>query len=76
MLSVDGVIQEVVVDDYIPLNEHDAPIFSQPKTSETTCEIWTLILEKALAKIKGGYANIMGKCLFIQRAHQVRFLGL
>ena len=30
VLSVDGVIREVVVDDYIPLNEFDAPIFCQP----------------------------------------------
>lgn len=36
VLSVDGIIQEVVVDDYIPLNEYDTPIFCQPTIRETT----------------------------------------
>lgn len=58
-LSLDGIIQEVIVDDFIPLNEFDAPIFCQPTVKETSSEFWTLILEKALAKIKGSYANIM-----------------
>jgi hypothetical protein len=45
-----------VVDDNIPINQFGAPIFCQPNK---TGEFWVLILEKALAKIHGGYANII-----------------
>lgn len=75
ILSVDGIIQEVVIDDYIPLNEFNAPIFCQPTIRETTSEFWTLILEKALAKVKGSYANIMGTFLLIKRGLRVRSFG-
>jgi len=29
------------------------------------------LLEKALAKAKGSYANLMCKCIIIQKEHQV-----
>lgn len=61
-LRVNGLVEEVVVDDNIPVNQYGAPIFCQPNK---TGEFWVLILEKALAKINGSYANIMCKIDFI-----------
>jgi len=29
-MRIDGIIKEVVIDDYIPVNEFGAPIFCQP----------------------------------------------
>ena len=76
ILSVSGVLQEVVIDDCIPVNERKVPFFCQPKIRDLTGEFWTLLLQKALAKIKGSYANIMGIFVFIQRGLSVRFSGL
>jgi hypothetical protein len=67
ILFVDGVIQEVVVDDYIPLNDKGVPIFCQPKILDLTGEFWTLILEKAWAKAKGSYAAIMCTLKLMQK---------
>ena len=43
----------VLVDDYIPV-DGDAPAFSQSHGPE----LWVIILEKAYAKINGGYFSI------------------
>jgi hypothetical protein len=32
-LRVNGVVEEVVVDDFIPVNQHNAPIYCQPNKS-------------------------------------------
>jgi hypothetical protein len=54
-LMVDGVVQEVIVDDYIPVNTRGQPFFAQIRKGE----FWPLILEKAIAKVNGSYANIL-----------------
>ena len=52
---IDGIKQIVIVDDYIPILEFtNQPIFAQPHDNK----IWAMILEKAWAKINGGYVNI------------------
>lgn len=54
-LRIDGVIQEILVDDFIPVTPSGEPLFCQPNKSE----FWVLILEKAWAKAHGSYANII-----------------
>jgi len=56
-LFIDGEWQIVIVDDYIPYDkETETFAFTQPNG----IELWVLILEKAWAKINGGYLNIIG----------------
>lgn len=54
-LKVGGVVKEIIVDDYIPVNFSHRPFFCQPNKN---C-FWLLILEKAWAKVHGSYANII-----------------
>lgn len=57
VFNLNGVWKVVIVDDYFPcLKSNKNPIFSKPKNSE----LWVLILEKAWAKVNGGYVNIIG----------------
>lgn len=49
-----GILQECVVDDYIPCNTKGCPIFSKANGNE----LWVLLLEKAYAKIYGSYHKI------------------
>ncbi|CAD8190588.1 unnamed protein product [Paramecium pentaurelia] len=49
-----GILQECVVDDYIPCNQKGYPIFSKANGNE----LWVLLLEKAYAKIYGSYNKI------------------
>ena len=50
----------VVVDDFLPVDEHNDYVFAK---SEEENEIWPCILEKAYAKLYGGYENIVeGQC--------------
>ena len=51
-LRVEGNVQEVIVDDHVPVYENDKPVFCQPNQ---TGEFWVLILEKAYAKVNGSY---------------------
>jgi hypothetical protein len=44
----------VVVDDHIPLNKNK-PVFASSKDAN---EVWVMLLEKAYAKIHGGYENL------------------
>ena len=47
----------VIVDDLVPVDANtEKPLFSQPHGDE----IWVLLLEKAMAKFCGSYANIEG----------------
>ena len=62
-MRIDGIIQQIVIDDYIPVNQFGSPIFCQPNKDQ----IWVPLLEKAWAKINKGYANIIGN-LFIYLA--------
>lgn len=55
----------VHVDDYIPVGSDGQPIFSHPKGNE----MWVMLIEKAIAKMCGSYANIEGGYpLFAMRA--------
>ena len=53
---IDGKPQIVIVDDYLPVNKKNKrPVYAQSKGNE----IWVMLLEKAWAKVNGGYANII-----------------
>lgn len=47
-----GVLHEVVVDDYIPVNTKNKPVFAKPSGER---EVWVLILEKCWAKLHKNY---------------------
>lgn len=50
----------VTIDDYLPVDSHDDYVFAK---SEEESELWPSIIEKAYAKLYGGYQNIIkGKC--------------
>lgn len=54
LMKVNNTEELVIVDDLIPVNKEDEEnVFS--KTNKN--EIWTMIIEKAWAKVKGGYAQ-------------------
>lgn len=54
-MCVKGFWQSVMIDDYIPCEKATKfPAFTRTKNND----IWVQLLEKAWAKIKGGYANI------------------
>ena len=56
ILYIDGIRQIVIVDDYIPAyKSNKKPCFAEPNENE----IWVILIEKAWAKINGGYANII-----------------
>ena len=53
---IDGKYQIIIVDDYLPVYIKTKKIcFSKPYNNE----IWICILEKAWAKVNGGYSNII-----------------
>ena len=53
---IDGSYKIILIDDYIPiLKANNEPYFSKPNNNE----IWVILLEKAWAKINGGYTNII-----------------
>ena len=53
---IDGKFQIVIVDDYLPVDKQTGQIaFARPNKNE----LWVCILEKAWAKINGGYSNII-----------------
>ena len=55
-LFIDGEFQTVFIDDFIPvLKGTTTPFF----TKTNSFELWGLLLEKAWAKVNGGYANIV-----------------
>ena len=56
ILNIDGKPQIVIVDDYLPIDKTTKkPCYAQSKGNE----IWVMLLEKAWAKVNGGYANII-----------------
>ena len=56
VLFIDGKPQIVIVDDYLPIDKTTRrPCYAQSKGNE----IWVMLLEKAWAKVNGGYANII-----------------
>ncbi|ETW01503.1 hypothetical protein H310_06168 [Aphanomyces invadans] len=50
----------VVVDDYIPCGHNGKPVFASFTGSISRFEIWSMIVEKAYAKLYGGYDVIVG----------------
>jgi len=53
-LKIDGVWNVVILDDKIPCSKKTRkPIFANPKGHE----LWAILLEKAWAKVNGGYIN-------------------
>lgn len=52
-----GVLTEVVVDDYVPVDEEGEPLFAKPAGGR---EIWVMLLEKVWAKLNGTYGDIVG----------------
>jgi len=46
----------IVIDDFIPCDSNKKPIYTQLIGSD----VWPLLLEKAFAKMKGGYAKLNG----------------
>ena len=52
---VDGIITELVIDDYIPVYAStNRPVFCKANGRE----VWAMLLEKAWAKIKGSYGAL------------------
>ena len=61
-LFIDGQFQIVYVDDFFPckkVTNKQAPILNLFFSRTTTFEIWGMLLEKAWAKVNGGYGNII-----------------
>ncbi|TMW60959.1 hypothetical protein Poli38472_001001 [Pythium oligandrum] len=50
----------VVVDDYIPCSQYGKPVFASFTGSNGKFEIWSVLIEKAYAKLHGGYEAIIG----------------
>ncbi|KAG6574594.1 calpain-like protein [Phytophthora cinnamomi] len=50
----------VVVDDYIPCSQYGKPVFGSFTGSNGKFEIWSLLVEKAYAKLHGGYEAVVG----------------
>ena len=56
LLFIDGEFQIIYLDDYFPcIKGTTVPYFTKP----TTFELWFMLLEKAWAKVHGGYGNII-----------------
>ena len=54
-LCINGIWEDVLVDDLFPCRKYSKePAFNSSKTNE----LWVMILEKAWAKVHGGYLNI------------------
>lgn len=53
-LCLNGVWEEVILDDYAPCTSGGSLAFNTSKTHE----LWVVLLEKAWAKVHGGYLNI------------------
>ena len=56
---ISGSQQIVIVDDYFPINKNTKELICA-KSKNTSNEIWISLIEKAWAKIHGGYGNIVG----------------
>lgn len=61
ILRINGIIEEIIIDDYVPVNKLGIPLFCQPNKNE----IWVPLLEKAWAKANGSYENIIGTYMII-----------
>lgn len=57
ILRKNGNLEEILIDDYIPVNKEGVPLFSN--ISEAA--IWMPLLEKAMAKSYGSYEKLISK---------------
>lgn len=48
--------KNITIDDYIPVNANNVPLY----TGATSNEMWPLLIEKAFAKMRGGYKALEG----------------
>jgi len=56
-MKIKGEWQIVLLDDYFPCSKKSQqPLFAKPNGEE----LWVMLLEKAWAKVNGGYLNIVG----------------
>jgi calpain-15 len=55
-LFKNGELRRVIVDDYFPCFPNGGPMFSRSNGNE----LWVLLLEKAYAKVHGGYKTLTG----------------
>ena len=61
-MYVNGMWRAVTVDDFFPVGASNQPLFSHVPSGQ----LWVSILEKACAKVRGGYPNIgLKPCLDI-----------
>lgn len=54
---VEGILVEIVVDDYVPISKDKKPYYAKPSSDN---EIWAMILEKCWAKLFKSYERIEG----------------
>lgn len=54
-MCVGGVWQDIVIDDYLPVNQYGEIAFASTQDGS----IWASLLEKAWAKLCGSYENII-----------------
>ena len=54
-LCINGIWEEILVDDYLPTIDNKHPLFSRSPTKK----IWPMMIEKAWGKIMGGYMNLV-----------------
>ena len=59
ILFIDGEWQIVFVDDYFPFDTRNTFKYGRPNGNA----IWGILLEKAWAKLNGGYSNLGNKCM-------------
>ena len=52
-LHIDGIWKEITIDDYLPFN-----ITSGEWVFSKSDNLWVMLLEKAMAKVKGSYSEI------------------
>ena len=57
-LCLNGVWEEVIVDDHFPCKDYGNGRYLSVFNTTTTNELWVMLLEKAWAKVHGGYMNI------------------
>lgn len=57
ILRKNGNLEEILIDDYIPVNKEGVPLFS----NITEAAIWMPLLEKAMAKSYGSYEKLISK---------------
>ena len=58
ILYIDGEFQIVLIDDFFPVEKKNEKKLKFAKANNNA--IWVILLEKAWAKVNGGYSNIIG----------------